>query len=474
MKNKVNHLLLFMAVGVISGCATNNHQNDPSAIATTPYPTNVEKSTTVSISSLPEQSKTVEPPAPLSPTTVTLAEVANLVIHYHPRIAQSLADAKGQEEMIAVARAQYYPQITGGIGVGHDQNASGVRSTNSQTVDLEVNQTLYDFGKIANQVRGAELAHEGAKTQSTINKEELVHTATTTLLDAARQKKLLELSDQHITQMNSLVNLVKQRHASGASNLSEELHAESRLNEEKSARLDIAAIYDQQLQRLKILTGMPSISGVSLDNLPPAFKTSCSQSVVWEQVPEYLLAEIENKRAETELELAKAERKPTFYLSAQASRYLNRPDHYRSHNDSRISLNMSVPIYQGGALSARKRAYAEYAHAASLRKEEVRLEVEQFLADANIALSTMLSSQRILEERVKNLGSTRTLYKAQYLDLGSRSLVDLLNSEQEYHRARLAAENNKLDAILTQLNCAYFHGKLSEYLNPDRVSSNDI
>jgi adhesin transport system outer membrane protein len=130
-----------------------------------------------------------------------------------------------------------------------------------------------------------------------------------------------------------------------------------------------------------------------------------------------------------------------------------------------VSVNLSVPVYQGGGLSARKRAYAEYALSASLRKEQVRLEVEEFLSDASISLRNMLSRQDLLEERVKNLGGTRTLYKMQYLDLGSRSLVDLLNSEQEYHNARLAAASNELDAILMQLNCAYYHGKLGEYFN---------
>ncbi|MGL4673319.1 MAG: TolC family protein, partial [Wohlfahrtiimonas sp.] len=56
-------------------------------------------------------------------------------------------------------------------------------------------------------------------------------------------------------------------------------------------------------------------------------------------------------------------------------------------------------------------------------------------------------------------------YKQQYLELGTRTLVDLLNSEQEYHRAQVDVVNNRFDIIQTQLECSYRQGKLAESLN---------
>ena len=168
---------------------------------------------------------------------VSLSEVAELVTNYHPSIAHAKASAKGQEDMIDVAEAGYYPQISAGVNMGHDRNASGGNSTNSRTMSIEVQQTIYDFGKTSSQVKGATLGFEGANTQATITTEELVYTATSTLIDVARQKKLLELSKEHIAQMSSLVQLVSERHRGGATNLSDVLHAKSRLDEEKSTQL---------------------------------------------------------------------------------------------------------------------------------------------------------------------------------------------------------------------------------------------
>ena len=395
----------------------------------------------------------------------SLQEAADRVVAYHPRITQALSEAKGEEEMINVAKANYYPQIKGGLGVGYDQNASGARSDNTKTVDFEIRQTLYDFGKTASSVKRAEYGHESAKVRSSITQEELIHTATTTLVEAVRQKKMIELSQQQVARVNSLVGLVDERHNKGASNLSDLLHAQSRLNDVKSEELDALAHYQTKLQTLKILLGAPSMLGVKLDALPKEFANSCAMPINWEAIPEYVMADLESKRARADLELARAEEKPTIYVTGHSAHPLNNTDRYRSRLDSKISLNVSMPVYQGGGLSAQKRASENYAHAAAARKEEVRLDIEQYMSDAAVRLNNMRARQSLLNDRVKNLSGTRDLYKKQYLDLGTRSLVDLLNSEQEFHRAQVDVENNRLDIIQTELNCAYYHGKLREFFN---------
>ena len=81
-----------------------------------------------------------------------------------------------------------------------------------------------------------------------------------------------------------------------------------------------------------------------------------------------------------------------------------------------------------------------------------------------MTLDNLHQRTNLLSQRVSNLANTKELYKQQYLELGTRTLLDLLNSEQEYHRAQVDVVNNKFDIVQTQLNCAYDQGKLAEYL----------
>lgn len=96
---------------------------------------------------------------------------------------------------------------------------------------------------------------------------------------------------------------------------------------------------------------------------------------------------------------------------------------------------------------------------------EVKLNIEQKLSESQVLLQNLNQRKSLLSQRVENLKSTKELYKQQYLELGTRTLVDLLNSEQEYHRAQVDVVNNRFDIIQTQLECAYQQGQLAQSLN---------
>lgn len=399
--------------------------------------------------------------------TISLQDAAALVIAYHPRIAQARSNEKGEEEMINVAKSNYYPQIKGGTRVEYNDRPEGNQRHQNKILELEVRQTLYDFGKTANTVKGAEYDYEGAKVNTAATNESFIHAATSTVIESVRQAKLIVLAKQQVNQVNSFVSLVEERHDKGASNLSDLLHAKSRLNDVQSESLDAQTQYQVQLQNLRYLTGVSTIDKVNIDNPPKALEQACSLPIDWESIPEYIIADLESKKALADLELSKSEEKPTIYVMGTASHSLdqNNSPRYNSRSDSKISLNISAPIYQGGGLSAQKRASENWAHAAAARKETVKLDIGKTMDDARIKLQNMKNRQSLLTQRVNNLQGTRELYKRQYLDLGSRSLVDLLNSEQEFHKAQVDVVNNRLDIIQTQLDCAYYHGKLEAYFD---------
>lgn len=412
------------------------------------------------------QTKSSLEPKPL-PSTISLQDAASLVIAYHPRIAQAKSRERGEEEMINVAKASYYPQITGGTRMEYNNKPEGEQRHNNQILELEVRQTLYDFGKTTHTVKGAEYNYQGAKINSTAINERFIHAATSGVVNTMRQKKLIALATQQVNQVNDIVGLVKERHEKGASNLSDLLHAESRLNDVQSEALDIKTQFHVQLQNLRYLTGASEIQDVSIHNPPKSLDQACSMSIDWATIPEYIIADLEAKKALEDLELSKADELPTIYLTGTAAHSLdqNRSPRSNSRSDSKISLNISMPLYQGGRLAAQKRAAQSWAHEASAKKETAKIEIGKEIDDANLKLKNMLDRQQLLTQRVNNLYGTRELYKKQYLDLGTRSLVDLLNSEQEFHNAQVDVVNNQLDIIQTQLDCAYYHGQLEEYFN---------
>lgn len=66
----------------------------------------------------------------------------------------------------------------------------------------------------------------------------------------------------------------------------------------------------------------------------------------------------------------------------------------------------------------------------------------------------------MLEQREALSIETRELYQQQYLQLGARPLIDLLNAEQEIYQTRFERINIDTDTHLMGLTCAHELGQL--------------
>lgn len=397
---------------------------------------------------------------------VTLNDAAQLIVLFHPRVFQAKGYENTEEEMIAIAEAAYYPQISGGLG-GRRENDRSSRYDKKyiQDMSVSINQVLYDFGKISSAVKSAEYGHQGAKVQTKLTNEELIHISSMAVITANRSKELGILANEQVTSVASLSGLVEERHAKGASNLSDVYQAKSRLDDVLSEELDVNSQHQSIVKSLGVMIGQKHIKDASVGSLPNALEQACSIPLTWEKIPEYNLAQIEAERAVAELEKAKAEELPTISFTGNASRPLNATPRYGSRVDTKVGINLSIPVYQGGALSAGKKVAESRIESADARRMEVQLDIEQKISEAQVNLHNLNQRKGLLSQRVNNLKNTKELYKQQYLELGTRTLVDLLNSEQEFHRAKVDVVNNRFDIIQTQLSCAYNQGKLAEYLN---------
>lgn len=399
--------------------------------------------------------------------TVTLDDAAQLIVLFHPRVFQAKGYENTEAEMIEIAEAAYYPQISGGLGARRESETSARYDNKKyiQDMSVSINQVLYDFGKISSAVKSAEYGHLGAKIQTKLTNEELIHVSSNAVITANRSKELGVLAKEQVNSVGSLTSLVEERHEKGASNLSDVYQAKSRLDDVLSEEMDVNAQHQSIVRSLGVMIGQKNITNAEVGKLPIALEQACFIEPIWNNIPEYELAQIEAERALVELEKAKADELPTISLNGNMSRPLNVTPRYGSRIDTKVGINVSVPLYQGGALAAGKKVAQSRIDSAEANLMAVQLDIEQKISELQVTLQNLQQRKSLLAQRVNNLANTKELYRKQYLELGTRTLVDLLNSEQEYHRAKVDVVNNRFDIVQTQLSCAYSQGKLAEYLN---------
>ena len=121
------------------------------------------------------------------------------------------------------------------------------------------------------------------------------------------------------------------------------------------------------------------------------------------------------------------------------------------NDSSAVGLQLSGPIYQGGAIAARDRKAAAQRDAARAGLHLAGASVDQNVGDAWARLSVAgagleATAQQIRAARVALRGAT------QEAEVGSRTTLDVLNAEQELLDAQASEVSARTDRYLAVYN----------------------
>jgi adhesin transport system outer membrane protein len=177
-------------------------------------------------------------------------------------------------------------------------------------------------------------------------------------------------------------------------------------------------------------------------------------------VPLVMAAEAQADRAAAALRRSRADRYPTLSIGGDASTDVTAPLGNRSIYN--LGLRVSSNIFAGGVTRARARGAAFELEAAQAATRRVRNESSQRLAEARQQIDSLSQVVATLQSRENNMRETGRLYRIQYLEMGTRTLVDLLNAEQEFQQVRFEAVNVAQTLRSLQVDCLYLSGRMRD------------
>ena len=403
------------------------------------------------------QQTLIDPPAILD-----IEAAVTRAVESHPSVRQAVRVLEQTSENIDIAEAGYFPQVQGGFNTEYDQNMDRYNKRVVHKFQVSATQMLYDFGKVSSSVDQAEAASAAARARVLLAVDQVARETALAFIEVQRYNALEKIAEAQYKSVSALSDLVRERHRKGAGSLSDETQAQSRAESAQATLVEIQAQLQRWQSNLLYLTSMTSLADLK-ETIPAKFEGACSVGQPdWQLLPEALVAQAEREEALAALDEANAQTLPTLSLEGTAARALNAETYDNRQNDVTAMVNFSMPFYQGGALQAQKRAAANALSAAEEAINHIRLTASQNLAET---LSQALGYEQrsgLLAERVESIELTRDLYKEQYLELGTRTLVDLLNAEQEYHQANITRANNHYDLERMRMDCSYYAGQMRE------------
>lgn len=380
----------------------------------------------------------------------------------HPSVRGAGEQVQQASSAVDAAKAGYKPQISGGIeNQNNSYKNSSYDSRHVFTATVKGSQMLYDFGKVAGAKHRAESGVRASEAQVELAIDQIsLHTAQA-WIDAHLQQHLLTLTREQLAAVRSITQLVAERTAKGATSRSDMEQANARVDAMRSQLLGAQAEAQRASILLMHLTGRTAPVEI-IGDIPMMLQGQACESLVPAETPAVRIASARRDEARADLDIAKAERLPTVSLDGSVGYALTKGSRmygeYRS--TGQVGVNVAMPLYQGGSAGARERGAFYQLRAYEDAVLQSRLETAQGFADAKAQAEGWAERAPVLESRVNRIDQTRDLYQQQYLHLGTRSLLDLLNSEQEYHGARVEQAQGRYTQYSLALQCLYHSDRL--------------
>lgn len=132
-----------------------------------------------------------------------------------------------------------------------------------------------------------------------------------------------------------------------------------------------------------------------------------------------------------------------------------------SNKDKQVGLQLTVPIYSGGATQSRVREAVYLHRAARERLERVARATERGTRDAYLGVITEISRVSALKQAVESSRTALAATEAGY-DVGTRTAVDVLLSRQRLFDAQTSYARSRYDYVLNVLTLEQQAGTLDE------------
>jgi outer membrane protein len=362
-----------------------------------------------------------------------------------PVIAQARAQLDADLEDRPLARAALLPRVdalaSGGINTAHDTGFSSTPIStgyHSDLVSATLTQSIFDgqafvaLGQADSRIRASQAALASAE-------QSLVVDVTQAYFGVLHAQAGERVAEQQVTLLQTVVDQTRASLRVGVGDIISVQEAQAQLDGAKAdliAARNGVAISKAQLERL---THAPvgtlqdvtvlQAAGPQPDTLDPWLETALKNQPLLREARAAL------KTSEAQVQFEKRARWPTLTLSGTAQHAAGMLIPPLTINQVGASLNLSIPILDGGRIGAKTRR-AEALTKAS-RANVLNVE-DQIRLDTQTAFLTLQNSVAHFEAAQQSAASARLSMEAtrKGYEIGTRSIVDLLTTTTNYGAAR--------------------------------------
>jgi adhesin transport system outer membrane protein len=400
----------------------------------------------------------------------TLPEAMQRAMDVHPEIQAGVNGRMSADYQLKAAKGGYLPRIDILAGYGREGTDSvttraaggaGYQTLNRGESSIRLSQMVFDGFATSSEV-GRQQANVNAHAYSLMGtSERTALTVAQVYLDVLTRREFVALAEDNLKSHERIYDQIQLRTSRGVGRMADLDQAEARLAQARNN------LITEQTNLADSQTGYLSVVGQEPDQLTrpqgyiatmPATLNEARQQMV-ENSPILRSAESDIAAAEKQYDAAKSSFYPRF--DAELGRTAdNNVDGMDGHNNEwQAMLRMRFNVFNGGSNKAdlESKSY-QTTQALDIRNNALR-QLNEELGLAWNAYNNAAAQVPIAQNYVNHSISVRTAYQQQF-SLGERTLLDLLDSENELFTAQRRLVEVKNLQMFTQYRIKATMGEL--------------
>lgn len=373
----------------------------------------------------------------------TLEQAVAITLATNPNIKAVFNEFKSAVKQNDAAGGAYLPSIDLDAGIGYER-IDPADSTGRETTDLtrkeatvSLTQLIWDGSSTLNDMDRTAAEAESIRLQLLSDASDLALRVTDIYLDAVKATEILALSESNLAVHKEIYKDIKRRAESGIGSTADVSQVEARIAKAHGNLLAAQNNLVDTHTQFRRVVGQDPLGLIypraDEEKLPLSLTDAIVQAN--DNHPVIKLSVIDVDAARFQYKQSKGNFYPTFSIEAsQTWRDDAGGDEGRSE-ETLAMIRMRYNLFNGGSDSdLSERAAYQLNKAKDLRDDAYR-QVEEGLRLSWSALDLTLQQKNFLADHVDSAAETVISYEKQY-KIGQRTLLDLLNTENELFEAR--------------------------------------
>lgn len=385
----------------------------------------------------------------------TLQEALAAAYSNNPDLLAARATLRSVDEMVPQALSNWRPTLDYSASAGKSAMMTKPRQDSYNldpwSQELALSQPLYRGGQTVADTQRAKSLVRAERYSLLTAEQQILLDAATAYIEVLRDEAVLKLKRNNETFLQKQQSITSQQFELGQKTKTDVSQAKARLSRSIAGRIRARAdLRSSKATYLKVI-GMDSgdmTEPTPLTWMPPTLEEALK--IALKENPEILAARYDEEAARHNVRKIIGELLPTVSLSGELSRTRQTSNPDARTDSAEIGVELTLPLYQSGSVSSRVR---EARQTVSQKREKINSALRNVKEETTSAWEDLVAARVQITSFQDEIEASKVALEGVRIEasVGFRTILDILDAEQEFLDANVSFVTAKSDEFIAGL-----------------------